>query len=111
MSLLHIFRIRHLGIESSGMEAVDVDWGRLEFEVSQVDLVLHSPIYSQGRKKKGSDASTSGAVSVQKRLAARGSSEAGQRAGEDGWKQGLQTMWNQVQEFVQDRIKGELKSE
>ncbi len=29
----------HIGENNIGMEAVDVDWGRLDFEISQLDLV------------------------------------------------------------------------
>ena len=92
------------------MEAVDVDWGRLEFEVSQVDLVLHSPFYSRGRPKKGNEASLVARHSPAPKGGMPGDAEsrAGRKVSDDE-KQGPQAWWNQVQEFVQDRLKGELK--
>lgn len=39
---------RHLGgAENTALQPMDVDWGRLEFEISQVDMVVYSPFYAR----------------------------------------------------------------
>ena len=102
---------RHLGMEGNGMEALDVDWGRLEFEVSQVDVVLHSPIGGRRKEretKPGGSASKS-ALAVSER-GGRGR-DAGRAAADEEssekngpWYQGP-VAW--VQEFVRSRLQGE----
>ena len=42
---------RHLGQDESGLDAIDVDYGRLDFEISQVDVVLQSPWWRLNKDK------------------------------------------------------------
>ena len=106
---------RHLGgTEGSGMDAMDVDWGRLEFEVSQMDFVLHSPIWrrsfqpveARGGKKAqliardpGGEGGARGGVGGR-----RGSLE-----GRDEVEEERQGPLAWIQDFVQSRLQGELK--
>mmetsp|Transcript_14552 Transcript_14552/g.42538 ORF Transcript_14552/g.42538 Transcript_14552/m.42538 type:complete len:270 (-) Transcript_14552:423-1232(-) len=41
----------HLGEDNLGMDAVDVDWGRMDFDISQLDCVVRSryPLWRGGR--------------------------------------------------------------
>eukprot|EP00195_Chlamydomonas_chlamydogama_P009442 CAMPEP_0202891212 /NCGR_PEP_ID=MMETSP1392-20130828/1327_1 /ASSEMBLY_ACC=CAM_ASM_000868 /TAXON_ID=225041 /ORGANISM="Chlamydomonas chlamydogama, Strain SAG 11-48b" /LENGTH=332 /DNA_ID=CAMNT_0049574897 /DNA_START=72 /DNA_END=1070 /DNA_ORIENTATION=+ len=49
----------HLGADESGLDAVDVDFGRLDFEISQVDVVIKSPLKLGGQALGSSSGSSS----------------------------------------------------
>ena len=98
---------RHLGMEGNGMEALDVDWGRLEFEVSQVDVVLHSPIGGRRKEKEIKPGSSALAISEhgsRGRDAGRAAADEESTEKSGPWYQGP-VAW--VQEFVRSRLQGE----
>lgn len=91
------------------MEALDVDWGRLEFEVSQVDMVLHSPIGRRKEKEAKPGSSASKAALAISEHGSRGRDEG--RAADEAWSE-QPGPWYQgpvawVQEFVRSRLQGE----
>ena len=90
------------------MEAVDVDWGRLEFEVSQVDFVLHSPIWRQSFRPEEAKGGSKLQLSGGKSGAKGGAGQKGFTAGTGDEEEKVGPLaW--LQDFVQSRLQGELK--